>query len=304
MKILIGVDGSDISNDAVSQAGSLLSPLRDEVGLYYSPPKIQFHDRETHAPELVERARRALADAVFEEARGRLPADLTKSVHTIVGTQTPSPGLIAAADEWRAELIVVGAASRKQTSLGGTARAVARSATAPVLVTRPRLASGGADPWRVLLAYDESEAGRRAAEALRYVTWPPGTEGYLVTVVESLLPGEVPAWLEARARDADSEAMAQAWVREHEAEKQETRARLAAFCEKLPDAFHGREPMVAEGHPAEHILRAIAAKRINLVVLGAQGKNAWQRLMIGSTSEAVLEQAPCSVLIVRRREKP
>ena len=304
MKILIGVDGSDVSNDAVWQAGSLLSAARDEVGLYYSPPKIQFHDPQTHGPELVERARRALADAVFAEARGRLPANLAHPVHTIVGSQTPSPGLIAAAQEWRAELIVVGAASRKETSLGGTARAVARSATVPVLVTRPRTASEAGDPWRVLLAYDESEASRRTVETLRNVEWPAGTEGYLITVVESLLPGEVPAWLEARARDADSEAMAQAWVREHEADKHATRARLASFCEQLPAPFHGREPMVAEGHAAEHILGAIGAKRINLVVLGAQGKNAWQRLMIGSTSEAVLEQAPCSVLIARRREKP
>jgi nucleotide-binding universal stress UspA family protein len=98
--------------------------------------------------------------------------------------------------------------------------------------------------------------------------------------------------------------MAQAWVREHDAEKQATRTKLTALAEQLPMAFHGREPIVEEGHPAEHILSAIAKKRINLVVLGAQGKNAWQRLLIGSTSEAVLEQAGSSVLLVRRREKP
>jgi nucleotide-binding universal stress UspA family protein len=125
-----------------------------------------------------------------------------------------------------------------------------------------------------------------------------------MTIVESLLLGEVPAWLEAKARDADSEAMAQAWVREHDAERAAAKARLTALADQLPAAFQGREPIVDEGNPTEHILSAIAAKKINLVVLGAQGKNAWQRLLIGSTSEAVLERAGCSVLLVRRREKP
>jgi nucleotide-binding universal stress UspA family protein len=96
--------------------------------------------------------------------------------------------------------------------------------------------------------------------------------------------------------------MAQMWIREHESEKQATRERLAALSQQLPPAFHAREPIVVDGHPTEQILRTIASRRINLVVVGAQGKNAWQRLLIGSTSEAVLEQAPCSVLVVRRRE--
>jgi nucleotide-binding universal stress UspA family protein len=304
MKILIGVDGSDNSNDAVRQAGWLLSPARDEVGFYYSPPKVEFNEPKTHGPELIERAHRALGDAVFDEARQRLPAEVRSRVHTILGAQSPNYGLIAAADEWRADLLVLGASSHTGAALGGTARAVARSATVPVLVTRPRPPAQAAEPWRVLLAFDESEAGRRAAKALHYPSWPPDTEGYILTVVESFLPGEVPPWLEARARDADSEAMAQMWIREHETEKQATRDRLAAFSQQLPAVFHAQEPIVVEGHPAEQILRAVPARRINLVVVGAQGKNAWQRLLIGSTSEAVLEQAPCSVLVVRRRERP
>ena len=118
MKILIGVDGSDVSNDAVSQAGSLLAPVRDEVGFFYSPPKVQFHEEQS--PELIERARRALGDAVFDEARQRLPAENRERVHTILSAQSPTHGLIAAADEWRADLVVVGAFSKSGAALGST----------------------------------------------------------------------------------------------------------------------------------------------------------------------------------------
>ena len=38
MKVLIAIDGSPLSFDAIRQARLILSPERDEVVLWYSPP--------------------------------------------------------------------------------------------------------------------------------------------------------------------------------------------------------------------------------------------------------------------------
>lgn len=299
MKVLLGVDGSAGGFAAVRQAGRLLDPGHDQVVLYYTPPEIHARHAE---PEICERARRALADAIFAEARGDLPESLRDGSTTIVGKQNPRQGLLAAAEEAGAGLIAIGArgAGRmEKLLLGSVSTAVVRSARVPVLVVRQAENSPPQAPLRVLLAYDGSDSGSEAAAFAARLHWPADTSVVAVAVIESLLAGAVPTWLEEQARSADAEAMAQAWVREHEAEKQHRQEELQQFCQTLPGVFQAAKTVVAEGHPAEQILRTIGAERINFVVMGAHGMGAIERLLIGSTSERVLSHAPCSVLVVR-----
>jgi nucleotide-binding universal stress UspA family protein/quercetin dioxygenase-like cupin family protein len=59
------------------------------------------------------------------------------------------------------------------------------------------------------------------------------------------------------------------------------------------------EHRLAEGDPAEEILRLTAALRCNLIVMGSHGKTGLGRLLTGSVAEEVLRKAPCPVLVVR-----
>ncbi len=188
--------------------------------------------------------------------------------------------------------------------LGSVSRTVVHGAHVPVMVVRPIEGRPAGQPLRVLLACDGSEASHQAAAMLERLTWPPGTSCQVITVIESLLVGTVPKWLEEQARSADADAMAQAWVREHEADKQHQQEELTHYCGKLPGPFHAAKPIVAEGYPAEQILHTIAAESIDLVVMGAHGKSAITRLLMGSTSQKVLDHAPCSVLVVREHPQP
>ena len=81
MKVLFAIDGSAHAFEAVSQVGQLLTAGRDEVALYCSPPEFRLQASGV-SPEMLARARQALADSVFEEARERLPAVLQAGVHT------------------------------------------------------------------------------------------------------------------------------------------------------------------------------------------------------------------------------
>jgi nucleotide-binding universal stress UspA family protein len=119
-----------------------------------------------------------------------------------------------------------------------------------------------------------------------------------MSVIESFLAGEVPYWLANLARSQESQAMAEAWMREHQEDREAKRRELVELQQSLPPTFSAGEPLVAEGHPAEQILDAITREKVHLAVVGAQGKNAWQRYVLGSTSDALLTHAPCSVLIV------
>lgn len=60
---------------------------------------------------------------------------------------------------------------------------------------------------------------------------------------------------------------------------------------------------VASGSPAEEILRAAERQRADLVVMGSKGLTGLKRVLLGSVSRKVARHAPCSVLVVRSRDK-
>lgn len=302
MNVLCGVDGSAGSFDAVRFGVRLLNPTADQVGFYYTPPALRLGPES--GATLAARLRMTLAHDVFNECRRQLPRSFAERVHTIIGTERPQRGLLTAAHEWQAGMIVVGArglGSIMRLLLGSVSSDVAQSATVPVLVVRPAPKHRADDSLRVLFAFDGSTAARHAGDFLGRLTWPANTIGQLMTVAESMFAGEIPEWLEKQARETEIEAMAQTWVREHEEHKRAAHDQLLTYSQKLPHDFR-HDPLVAEGDPANEILKNIDREGSDLVILGARGLGALQRIFLGSTSQKVLNHAPCSVLIVHQAE--
>jgi nucleotide-binding universal stress UspA family protein len=56
---------------------------------------------------------------------------------------------------------------------------------------------------------------------------------------------------------------------------------------------------VGFGNPAQVIVEAAEKWEADLVVVGSHGYGFWRRLALGSVSSAVLNHAPCSVLVVK-----
>jgi nucleotide-binding universal stress UspA family protein/quercetin dioxygenase-like cupin family protein len=59
------------------------------------------------------------------------------------------------------------------------------------------------------------------------------------------------------------------------------------------------EHRLAEGDPAEEILRLAKAVRCDLVVMGTHGRTGLGRFLTGSVAEAVLRKANCPVMVVK-----
>jgi len=301
MKVLFAVDGSPGACEAVRQVGSWLSPQTDVVAFYFAPPEIIVRHAAA-AEETRERARKAIADAVFEEARGALPAQLGTAGTTILAEHTAAEGILIEAKNWGAELIALGAqgmSAWEQLLLGSVSQAVAHNSTIPVCVVRPRPPERAGTPLRILFAYDGSAGSAAALATAEQLNFPADTKVFALAIIESIAYATVPSWLMQKARNADAEAMAQAWGREHEADKRQAHDQLAEHMAKQPAPFAAAEALVAEGHAAEQILRVVTENAIDLVVLGSHGKGMLERLLIGSTSSKVLAGAPCSVLLAR-----
>jgi len=307
MSVLMGFDGSAGSRAAAEFAGRILSGDEDEVVLYYSPPHAGMLTRMVADLDLLARVEQFLTDAVRDEARKRLPASLREQFEFVVGSQKPAHGLLTAADQYHADLIVLGARGSgpiDELAVGGVARSVVHHATAPVLVVRPPLDDGSDSPLRVLLANDGSDSSKHAGEVLKKIDWPAGTTGIVITVVESLVTGHLPSWLEEQMLDQQADALGIGHFEPAEEDREAARQDLGRWAGELPTIFKVREPLVTVGHPAQEILRTILDEDIDLVVVGARGLGPIGRLLLGSTSEHVLTHAPCSVLIVRQPEKP
>jgi nucleotide-binding universal stress UspA family protein len=56
---------------------------------------------------------------------------------------------------------------------------------------------------------------------------------------------------------------------------------------------------IVEGQPAEQIRRRAEAERVDLIILGRRNLSGVRRLLEGSTSETVLREAKCSVMVAR-----
>lgn len=60
-----------------------------------------------------------------------------------------------------------------------------------------------------------------------------------------------------------------------------------------------RETMQVYGQPAACAATVAEEARATMIVLGTHGRTGWDRLLLGSTAEAVVREAPCPVLTVR-----
>ncbi len=310
MKVLVGVDGSSNSFAAVEFSGRLLSAERDKLVLLFATPAVSFED-ERLDPAIEERARTALSRTVLDAALERLPVAWRQRATTRNAAGDASARLLEAIDEEHADLVAVGFRGTsgiiEQFMLGSVSRAVVHAAKVPVLVVKSQLASEElakqslgpvARHVHVLVAQDDPQFAERFAALLKQFAWPPETRGWAMAVVRPMLIADLPDWLKLE-RDPDVAAMASAWELEHQQHLQAARGELEKFRTILPPSFTSAVLIVAEGRPAEEILAQVREQAIDLVVLGSRGSGTLKRLLLGSTSEQVLREAPCSVLIVR-----
>jgi nucleotide-binding universal stress UspA family protein len=202
-----------------------------------------------------------------------------------------SEQILLAAEEGPADLIVIGACGLGAVArffLGSIAERVARHATCPVLVARPT-----AGQFRkVVVGIDESESSAGAARWLGRFPLPEAAAIRLVAV----LPATADLVRVSRTPPltvvADPIELAQEL-------RAEARERLATLTESLGSTGGPVDTELRTGHPAVGLMEAAEAWNADLLVVGAHGMSAVERLLMGSVSEHVLRHAPCSVLVVK-----
>ncbi len=142
---------------------------------------------------------------------------------------------------------------------------------------------------KILLAVDGSACSQAAVEAVARRPWPPESTVKVLSAVE---PGYVPP-LDTWALPDNYYQLAE------ESGLRQAQAVVANAAERLRENKLAVAVEVLPGHAREVILHEAETWQPDLLVVGSHGYNGWQRFWLGSVSQAIVAQAPCSVEIVR-----
>jgi len=143
---------------------------------------------------------------------------------------------------------------------------------------------------KVLLAVDGSEPSLIAVSVVRSLTLPADSTVELLTVIAddtwTYGPWPIPVMAHAPA-DLDKAHA-------------EVLARLDRIAVDLAAEGRTIRTLVRDGRAASEIVLEAERFGAELIVLGARGHRAVERILIGSVSSEVVDQAPCPVLVVRK----
>jgi len=268
-RLLVCTDGSEEGQNAVAQALSLAQACGSRLTVLQVVEIVP--EFEAVAPDLraclEEEIRRQKAEVASAAALQGVALDY-RILHSI----SPFAAIVETAEKLQSQLIIMGRFGRTaplRLAMGSvTARVIGLSPGNVLLVPL-----GAALAFRrLLIASDGSEFSRLAlAEA---VSMAAGAAAELYGVAVAREEGEI-------------------------AEAQENVQYMLKEANRAGVNFLGYSPQMLAAD--EGIIRVALEIRADLIVMGSHGRTGFKRLLLGSVAERVIGQAPCPVLVVKKK---
>jgi nucleotide-binding universal stress UspA family protein len=287
--IVVGADGSDGSGDAIRWAAAAAAWHNVEL-------------RIVHALQLAElyygggmAGTGDLFNVVRQDAV-RIVRNAVETAHSVrenltISTDCPveSPGSLLIDLSRDARMVVVGHTGRGGfvgMLVGATASVVAAHTHCPAGVIRGRQGTGVIpDVGPVVVGIDGS----------------PASEQAIATAFEEASLRSVPliavhAWSDVTYDETHGTArLVREWKSLEEGEQRLLAERLAGWQEKYPAVLVRRE--LERDRPRHALLDWSATAQ--LIVVGSRGRGGIRGMLLGSTSQSLVQHAQCPVLVVR-----
>ena len=146
---------------------------------------------------------------------------------------------------------------------------------------------------KILLSVDGSVCSDAAVEAVARRPWPPESEVKVITAAEIPMPVGMEPWIVSpdyfEEMDKSVRKAAQVVLDSALAKLKTTEDKTLKISSET-----------IQGSPRQVIVDEAEQWGADLIVLGSRGLGAWNRLLLGSVSNAVVHHAKCSVEIVRK----
>jgi nucleotide-binding universal stress UspA family protein len=286
--ILIGVDASDRSKDAIAFGGRLADAADADITVANAYP---YSDVPSRASSTAYRT--VLRDDALEtanEMRARLGEDAERAEVVVTANTSPAHALHKMADANRVSLIVVGSTHTGRAGRvlpGSTAERLLHGSPCSVAVV-PKDYRDHADApiRRVGVAYNQSDESRAAVFAAADLARAFGAQLEVIGVVGSEAYG-TPALLSGGPSVAN--------LREHiERHVQES---LDAIVAEIPSDVPATSVRL-DGGAAEALAERSA--QLDLLVTGSRGYGPLHSVLVGGFSGRLVRSAQCPVIVVPR----
>jgi nucleotide-binding universal stress UspA family protein len=289
MRVVLALNGISPCGEVVKAAAAMPWPSGSSFCLLNVLDPYPF----VRAPLLLERAKAYVRENL--ERSARCLQNLGGTVTAEIALGSPRRGINLFAREWQADLVMVGSNELRDWErfvLGSTARSVLRHAPCSVEIVRPVRQGANAEgkpDMKILIATDGSEYSMAALRSVAERPWPAGSEARIISVPE-FLPLKEFSYLNARE------------VSDLAAASREEAALCAA---KGVEVVAGSMSKVSSNVPLARdrvfqvILDEAEKWKVDVIVLGSHGRSGFDRMVMGSVSEAVALHAKCSVEVIR-----
>ena len=315
MKVLIGYDGSlsaeaaleDLRRAGLPRVGEALVLSVGEVLAPPEPPAAEVVGAALTSRRLASGLARAQARAAqaLEEARIQAAAAARRVRCFLPGWDvraeplagTPAWELLRKAEEWGADLVVVGSQGRSALGrllLGSVSKKVAEESSRSVRIARLAAVKAEGEPPQIMIGVDGSAEAERAVRAVGERVWRDGTQVRIVAVDDGASTTRI-------ARIPPTTAALTSGCNE------ESAVRASAMVEwgvaELRAIGLDATAAVLEGDPRAVLVGEAKRWDADCIFVGPRKfSGAVERLRLGSVSSAVGKNAHCSVEVVRGPE--
>jgi nucleotide-binding universal stress UspA family protein len=205
---------------------------------------------------------------------------------------SPATVIIEKADEWGADLIVVGSHGRTalgQFFFGSVSQKVLHEARRSVRVARGRIKEPGT-PVRLIVGVDGSKDAEAAVEAVAARKWPAGSEARIVNAT----------WPTPQITYHRPAGPIAKWILE---EKVRVKKTIYEAVSKLSAAALRTDVVEKAEDPKRLLIAEAESWDADCIFVGARGMGRTDRFLLGSVSSAVAARAHCSVEVARKPEE-
>jgi nucleotide-binding universal stress UspA family protein len=287
--IVVGVDGSRGSEQAVSWAAGVAAQRNLGLSIVHAlrVAELYYGGGLAGTGSLFDVVQEVGERIVYDAVQLARAVDESVTNTTDMPTEPPAPLLIDLSRD--ATMVVLGRSGSGGFAgmlVGSTAAAVVSHAHCPVAVIRERDATADVpDTGPVVVGVDGSPNSERAISA-----------AFEEASLRSVPLIAVHAWSDVTYDDMYGTARIVAeWESLEEGEERLLAQRLAGWQEKYPDVEIRRD--LVRDRPRHALLDW--SMDAQLLVVGSRGRGGFRGMLLGSTSQALVQHAQCPVLVVR-----
>jgi nucleotide-binding universal stress UspA family protein len=285
-KIIVGVDQSEGSIDAIALASSLAGITGAELMLVHAYPY------DTRPSRALNATFEAYLRKDSHELLERLRSDLDGTVEVrSIANHSAAHGLHDLAEAEDAALIVVGSTHTGRAGRvlpGSTAERLLHGSPCPVAVApkgyRERL---GDEPGVIGCGYDDSLSSQRALEAAHRIAAATGARLRVIRAFKPLAYDVPPGSVAMGGRSSYNDSL-------QERASEELKAAVAKI-EGEPRA----EAFFAAGDPAKILVEA--SEQLDLLLVGSRGYGPLHSVVVGGVAGRVVREAACPVIVLPRK---